>query len=924
MNQRIITKVIHENKVNSMNFNYCFHFAAQHNDKIGQKSSQNKHESQLIDNKISVNNNNRRKLKRKLESIDNEKNSPVQETKKLKKSQSEDSKSLSNIKTADSIGISNKKETNNNIQKTLAKKIVRAERRSSKTSIDSTSSDATNDVLSVSEQNPEAMVYMVTEPSNKRIGSGNDKKVQKIKSFQRIVSHKKYFKLGIYSDDYKGLTNEPCMDDMNIPSIANSSELSMSSIIDNTDSITSKSLDESNDQSSQEEESSNIETKILPLPIYDGAKIFKQRYDFHLPYDIWHQYKRNQLLHYSNPSNCYKRVKSNVFVDVKPVSKYPVQNCNCEKPKDQRARGCGADCLNRLMYQECSPQMCECGEVCSNQRIQKHDWSPGLERFMTGDRGWGIRTTESIKTGEFILEYIGEVVSEQEFKHRMTERYTNDQHHYCLNLDSGTVIDGYRMGNEGRFVNHSCEPNCEMQKWSVNGVYRIALFSLRDILPNEELTYDYNFHNFNLETQQICKCGSGKCRGYIGGRSQKINGQMKDKNDKMENKESNSSSNSANGAPRKRRKEGHQSKIGNSMETGNSNTQSLRKPSQLQPMKPLSHQQSCYVLKHRCFLLRNYERIRRNRNKKLAHQEKLRNSVSLKDDDAKTKDEKELFKTNLMALNTSRSVRTRGLAKIEENEELSRTVKLASIFYEIWNSVSNKDAEIISKMEKDQSKVNLSSILPTKRKLPGNLGIDLSLIKDQIHRGYYKTVESYENDFSKMFSSAKQFYGLESENIKYISQLMEEYQRLLNEKKPFIEDIFSDTQINSAILSPDTSLNVDVNQNKSLFEKEITITDSVPSTLEKSIEQKDELNIKKDESNIKKDELNIKKDESNEQKDELNIKKEVKRNEKKKSKRDEKEEVIRCICGIDREEGKMVMCDSCEVSLFCIINKQKF
>lgn len=69
--------------------------------------------------------------------------------------------------------------------------------------------------------------------------------------------------------------------------------------------------------------------------------------------------------------------------------------------------------------------------------------------------------------GEFILEYVGEVVSDTEFRHRMAERYQNDQHHYCLSLDSGTVIDGYRLAGEGRFVNHSCEPNCEMQKWYV-------------------------------------------------------------------------------------------------------------------------------------------------------------------------------------------------------------------------------------------------------------------------------------------------------------------------------------------------------------------------------------------------------------------------------------------------------------------------
>lgn len=56
----------------------------------------------------------------------------------------------------------------------------------------------------------------------------------------------------------------------------------------------------------------------------------------------------------------------------------------------------------------------------------------------------------------------------------------------------------------GRFVNHSCEPNCEMQKWSVNGLFRMALFALRDIEPLEELSYDYNFSLFNPAEGQVC------------------------------------------------------------------------------------------------------------------------------------------------------------------------------------------------------------------------------------------------------------------------------------------------------------------------------------------------------------------------------------------------------------------------------------
>lgn len=56
------------------------------------------------------------------------------------------------------------------------------------------------------------------------------------------------------------------------------------------------------------------------------------------------------------------------------------------------------------------------------------------------------------------------------------EQYFSHSGHYCLNLDSGMVIDSYRMGNEARFINHSCEPNCEMQKWWVSFPFILVLF----------------------------------------------------------------------------------------------------------------------------------------------------------------------------------------------------------------------------------------------------------------------------------------------------------------------------------------------------------------------------------------------------------------------------------------------------------------
>jgi hypothetical protein len=773
-------------------------------------------------------------------------------------------------------------------------KSAKCERRMSKASIDSISS--TEAYMSEQSSVSEAPVYMVTEPSVKQIAD-NNKKIHRIKSIQRSVPYKKYLKFGKYSDDYKSEKSN------------DSSDKSKDCSVDNQKIVKSNTKEP---ETGPKEEVKAM-TKLIQFPICDNNdnNKFKERDDFVLTYDLWYQYQKNQSSNFSNPS-IYKRIKTNVFVDVKPISKCPVQSCTCAKPEDSNNKGCGHDCLNRLMYQECSPQSCPCGEFCQNQRIQKHEWSPGLERFMTNERGWGIRTTESIKCGDFILEYIGEVVSEQLFKHRMAERYQNDQHHYCLNLDSGMVIDGYRMGNEGRFVNHGCEPNCEMQKWSVNGVYRIGLFALRDIMPNEELSYDYNFHNFNLESQQICKCGSVRCRGYIGGRSQKVNGLLvKEKNDKNDNTKDASISKSSDECSRKRRKDiMHQTKSGT-----NCKTQSLQKPLLLQPMKPLSYQQSCYILKHRCFLLRNYEKLRRFRKKKLILQEKQKLlSLQLKEEDftkgKELKSDNDCFMTTLMALNTTRSVRTRRLAKAESNEELTRTAKLAQIFTDVCDSLIRKQNDMNTELESvdsnrssDTKSSNLTSVSKRKNTDTKSCHLDLSGIQSQIKCGFYKSVESFESDFTKIFDSIANSDNVENTsnaNDQYLLQLKNEFQKIMSEKKPFIEDILSSGDYNS-----NTSEQILTDR-----ESPPIISNKLTSNLESSepIESK-EIIPKISESNVASDSTTVQAF-NNEKIDIIDEKKPIIKTDNK-----EDEEIIRCICGILRDEGEMIQCDKCEVCL---------
>lgn len=237
--------------------------------------------------------------------------------------------------------------------------------------------------------------------------------------------------------------------------------------------------------------------------------MFTTEKDFSLPIEYWS---------IKNMDHCwnFKMIQINIYSKtVKPIKSLDLPQCVCEPES-----GCGASCLNRMVYFECNPETCRCGNKCKNTKIQKNITAP-VQRFLTEDKGFGIRSNQAIKKGTFVLEYVGQVVDEREFEHRMDTIYKNDAHHYCLHLINDLVIDAHRKGNDCRFVNHSCEPNCAFEKWIVNGYPRMCLFSIRDIENAEEITFDYNFSPF--KEAQVCQCKSTKCRGVIGQKSKVAN-----------------------------------------------------------------------------------------------------------------------------------------------------------------------------------------------------------------------------------------------------------------------------------------------------------------------------------------------------------------------------------------------------------------
>ena len=136
--------------------------------------------------------------------------------------------------------------------------------------------------------------------------------------------------------------------------------------------------------------------------------------------------------------------------------------------------------------------------------------------YMISFIGWGLTLHEDVQKGTFIIEYVGELITMTEFHNRIERsRQRKEEHnYYYMTMDACRMIDAGPKGNIARFMNHSCDPNCETQKWTVNGDTKVGIFALKDIPNGTELTFNYQFEVMG-DVKQICLCGSKNCSGYI-------------------------------------------------------------------------------------------------------------------------------------------------------------------------------------------------------------------------------------------------------------------------------------------------------------------------------------------------------------------------------------------------------------------------
>ncbi|EIM81875.1 SET domain-containing protein [Stereum hirsutum FP-91666 SS1] len=201
------------------------------------------------------------------------------------------------------------------------------------------------------------------------------------------------------------------------------------------------------------------------------------------------------------------------------------RNCHCSKRCKRRWRGCTCskskrrnlcrtnDCPCWRAHRECDPELCtRCGakylfdDECKNIAIQQNHIKRTELRSATYGLGLFLAADETALEGDYIMEYVGELVYDETAESRQdVAKYLGRNYFYRLNETLN--IDASRVGNEARFINHAPSrlANCNAEVLLVNGEHRIGIFAARYIESNEELFLDYGpgffIHDSDDESQ---------------------------------------------------------------------------------------------------------------------------------------------------------------------------------------------------------------------------------------------------------------------------------------------------------------------------------------------------------------------------------------------------------------------------------------
>lgn len=137
----------------------------------------------------------------------------------------------------------------------------------------------------------------------------------------------------------------------------------------------------------------------------------------------------------------------------------------------------------------------------------------------SGIEGYGVYTKSPIKKGDFVIFYEGEIINHKELLRRQ-EYYDKIGFNksYVFKIDDDIILDASKKnsGNISKFINHSCDPNCESQIVEIEREKKIEISAIKNIKIGDELTMDYNFDIEEGDDKKIpCFCNSKKCRKFL-------------------------------------------------------------------------------------------------------------------------------------------------------------------------------------------------------------------------------------------------------------------------------------------------------------------------------------------------------------------------------------------------------------------------
>lgn len=199
-------------------------------------------------------------------------------------------------------------------------------------------------------------------------------------------------------------------------------------------------------------------------------------------------------------------------------------NCSCTRNSANYHNACIIDEKLTEPIFECNAH-CKCSLNCGNRLVQNGPLNCLIVKE-TDNKGLGLFTTKSIKKGQFICEYAGEVIGLQEARYRIESSKKNNTMNYVLvvsehtdNCSIITCIDPKYFGNIGRYSNHSCDSNSNLVPVRIQGIVpRLCLFASRNIKMEEEVTFDYAggaASSVRHLSDTPCFCSSKDCIGYL-------------------------------------------------------------------------------------------------------------------------------------------------------------------------------------------------------------------------------------------------------------------------------------------------------------------------------------------------------------------------------------------------------------------------